>query len=197
MKLLYTKRSPYARKVRILALEKGIELDCVDEDLLNKSQQLVEANPLGRVPALILDDGEVLSDSSIICEYLESIQPKPSFYPKNEKERLRIVNYDLIAKGLTEVTVSIFYEKMRHSDNPHTVFVQTQESTIKRTLEYFEAQISSFQDFHIAAVSLLSAIGYLEFRMPHLWPQDSCPKLKSWYADVSQRISVIETKPVL
>ena len=57
MKLLYTKRSPYARKVRVVALEKNIPLDLIDEDLQNKSQRLLSANPLGKVPTLVLDNG--------------------------------------------------------------------------------------------------------------------------------------------
>jgi glutathione S-transferase len=73
MQLLYTKRSPYARKAQIIALEKGIALTLIDEDLANKSPALLAANPLAKIPVLILDNGQTLFDSPVICEYLDSL----------------------------------------------------------------------------------------------------------------------------
>src|ERR1700679_304984 len=84
MKLLYTKRSPYARKVRVIAMEKNIILDLVDEDLQKKSQRLLEANPLGKVPTLILDNGTTVFDSPVICKYLNSQNDTPIMTPREE-----------------------------------------------------------------------------------------------------------------
>ena len=77
MKLLYTKRSPYARKARIVALEKKIDLQLIDEDLTKKSPTLLSTNPIGKIPTLVLDDGEILMDSPVICKYLDGLNERP------------------------------------------------------------------------------------------------------------------------
>ncbi len=86
MKLLYTKRSPYARKVRVIALEKNIPLDLIDEDLHKKSQRLLDANPLGKVPTLVLDNGTTVFDSPVICQYLDNLHDKPIMIPREASE---------------------------------------------------------------------------------------------------------------
>ena len=93
MKLLYTPRSPYARKVRVVAIEKGIELELASEDLVNKSPGLVKANPLGKIPTLILGNGQMVFDSPVICEYLDSIEPKPALIPNDPHKRIVILTF--------------------------------------------------------------------------------------------------------
>ena len=83
MKLLYTKRSPYARKIRVVALEKNIALDLIDEDLQKKSQRLLDANPLGKVPTLVLDNGTTVFDSPVICQYLDNLNDNIIMIPRS------------------------------------------------------------------------------------------------------------------
>ena len=91
MKLFYTKRSPYARKVRVLALEKGITLDLINEDLAKKSKVLLDSNPLGKVPTLILDNGDTIYDSVVICQYLDELNDTPVLIPKSGKARYEVL----------------------------------------------------------------------------------------------------------
>ena len=195
MKLLYTPRSPYARKVRVVAIEKGIKLELISEDLVNKSTGLVKANPLGKIPTLILDNGQTIFDSPVICEYLDSSQPKPSLVPKDPQKRLAVLTLAAAADGLMDVTVAMFMEKVRHPKDFNAAFIAANEATVKRSFVYFEERVEQLQELNIASIGLASAIGYLNFRMPQLWPQTDHPKLVRWYEELSKRPSMQETVP--
>src|SRR5579863_871694 len=106
MKLLYTKRSPYARKVRVIALEKNIPLDLVDEDLQKKSQRLLEANPLGKVPTLILDNGSFVFDSPVICRYLDELNDKVIMVPRQDPLRLEVLKWEAFADDLVSAAIN-------------------------------------------------------------------------------------------
>ena len=196
MKLFYTKRSPYARKVRVVALEKGIDLELQEEDLTAKSEELLRLNPVGKIPVLAADDGTVLCDSSVICEYLEDYQKQPAMVPDAPAPYWRMVNLDAVAKGLTDVTVAVFYEKLIHPEDYHAKFIANKEETIVRTLKYLDAHVSDLKDFNMAAAATACAVGYIQFRARYLWPQNSCQRLTQWYDEISQRESLQQTVPV-
>ena len=170
MKLLYTPRSPYARKVRVAAIEKGIELELVSEDLINKSPGLVKANPLGKIPTLVLDDGSGIFDSPVICEYLDSLKAKPALLPRDPDKRFAVLTLAAAADGLMDATVAAFMEKRRHPDDFNAAFVAVQEETARQCLAYFDAQVEQFKELNLAGIGVASAIGYMHFRLPHLWP---------------------------
>ena len=195
MKLLYTPRSPYARKVRVTALEKGIDLELVSEDLVNKSPGLVQANPLGKIPALILDNGQTIFDSPVICEYLDHLKPNPALIPKNPAKRLAVLTLAAAADGLMDVTVAMFMEKVRHPGDFNAAFIAANETTVKRCFVYFDARVAQLEGLSIASIGLASAIGYLNFRMPQLWPATDYPGLARWYEEFSKRPSLQETAP--
>lgn len=195
MKLLYTPRSPYARKVRVTAIEKGIELELVSEDLVNKSPGLVKANPLGKIPTLILDNGQTIFDSPVICEYFDHLKPKPAIIPKASQKRLAVLTLAAAADGLMDVTVAMFMEKVRHPGDFDAAFIAANEITLKRCFAYFDAQVDVFKELNIASIGLASAIGYLNFRMPHLWPAADYPRLARWYEEFSKRPSMKKTVP--
>lgn len=195
MKLLYTPRSPYARKVRIVAIEKGIELELVSEDLVNKSPGMVKANPLGKIPTLILDNGQTIFDSPVICEYLDNIRPRPAFIPNDPQKHLTVLTLTAAADGLMDVTVAMFMEKVRHPKDFNAAFIAANEATVKRCFAYFDAQADALEELNIASIALASAIGYLNFRMPQLWPPSNYPKLARWYEEFSMRKSMQETVP--
>ena len=196
MKLLYTKRSPYARKVRIVALEKGIHLELIDEDLTKKSERLTAANPLGKIPTLILDNGETLCDSPVICQYLDSVNDKQKLIAVSSKERLRILHLEAIADGLMDVTVGVYLEKVRHPNDLNKEWLTAQEQTIVRTLKYFENHLSELQKLSLASIALASAIGYMNFRLPQIDVKYHSLKLSKWYEEISKRPSLEATKPV-
>ena len=196
MKLYYTKRSPYARKVQIVALEKEIPLELIEVDLAAKSDDLLALNPVGKIPVLAADDGTVLCDSTAICAYLEDFQKEPSLIPAAPAPYWRMTNLDAVAKGLTDITVAVFYEKLIHPENFHAKFIANKEAAIVQTLEYLDKRVGDLKDLDMAAISTACAIGYICFRLGHLWPQNSCQRLTQWYDEISQRESFQQTVPV-
>ena len=159
MKLLYTKRSPYARKVRIVALEKQIPLEYLEEDLSNKSTRLLTANPLGKIPTLILDHGETLCDSPVICEFFDELKVRPRLIPPTIKKRMKILHISALADGLMDVAVAAYLEKSRHPDNFSVQFVKAQEETIRRSLKSFDEHIKELEKLALASITVASAIG--------------------------------------
>lgn len=197
MKLLYTKRSPYARKVRIVALEKKIELELVDEDLTNKSQALLEANPLGKIPALILPGGEAIFDSPVICQYLDGLNDIPLLIPHAVKERLHVLRWEAIGDGLTDVSLAAYREKLQHPKDYNASFVAAQEETIRRTLSFIDEHVSELVTLNLAPIAVVAGVGYTQFRLGHLVDAGKYPDLMAWFSSFSKRPSVASTVPVL
>jgi glutathione S-transferase len=195
MKLLCTKRSPYARKIRVLAIEKQIPLELIEEDLVNKSGRLTQANPLGKVPALIFDNGQTLIDSPVICEYIDGLKDQPRFIPKDKEERFKVLHLAAIADGIMDAAVAAYMEKLRHPDNFHEAFIKVQEDAIGRGFKFLEQNLTELEKFTLAPIAVASAIGYLNFRLPQLDPKHQYPKLAKWFEEFSQRPSMMETKP--
>ena len=193
MQLLYTKRSPYARKARVLALEKGVHLDLVDEDLGNKSQRLLQANPLGKVPTLILDSGESLYDSSVICQYLDGLSDETVFIPKSPQARYKVLKWEAMADDLATSAIYTYMEKIRHPKDFHAQFVQNGEGTILNAYQFIEAHLHQLQKLTFAPVAVASAIGYIHFRLPHMQAKG---KLAQWFIEFSKRPSMAQTIPV-
>jgi len=195
MKLFYTKRSPYARKVRIVAEEKQIGLDLTEVDLANKPEVLLSNHPVGKIPVLLLDDGTSLNDNPVICEYLDSLNNNPLLIPKEENLRLKILNLSAIADGLMDVTVSAFLERVRHPEDFNQDFIESQENTIHRCLKYFDEHLDDLSTLTLAPIAVVSAIGYINFRLPDLSPKKDLPKLAKWHDKFSERRSVSASIP--
>lgn len=193
MKLLYTKRSPFARKPRVIAIEKGINLELVDEDLSNKSKALLEANPLGKVPTLILDNGTTIYDSPVICQYLDGLKEAPRFIPQDAAKLLEVLKWEALADDMMVAAINAYMEKQRHQKDFHQVFVQAQENSIKKAYAYIEGRLADLKEFNLASVAVASAIGYIHFRLPHLKVEG---KLAQWFDEINKRPSMQQTIPV-
>src|ERR1700733_9861891 len=181
MKLLYTRRSPYARKVRVIALEKNIALDLVDEDLQKKSQRLLEANPLGKVPTLILDNGTTVFDSPVICRYLDNLNDQNVMIPRESSERIEVLKWEAFADDLMTAAINLYMEKVRHPKDFHKDFTATLESNILSAYGHIEKNLSKFQVFNLAPIAVASAIGYIHFRLPSLKVKGA---LSQWFEEI-------------
>ncbi|MCB9756927.1 MAG: glutathione S-transferase N-terminal domain-containing protein [Candidatus Omnitrophica bacterium] len=196
MKLYYTQRSPYARKARIIAEEKNIKLELFEEDLANKSSVLLKANPVGKVPALVIDETMSLCDNPLICEYLDALTPAPRFIPQDSIERWKVLNMAAIADGLMDITVGVVMEKMRHPQDYNAKFIDLNIVSIDRVLEYFDSHLADLESWHLGSVAVVCALGYLQFRLPDLYRAEKHSKLNEWYQKISQRPSVKNSVPV-
>lgn len=193
MKLLYTKRSPFARKVRVIALEKSINLELVDEDLQNKSSRLLDANPLGKVPTLVLDNGQTVYDSPVICQYLDALNDKNLMIPKDAQKRLEVLKWEAFSDDLMVVAINVYMEKIRHPSDFNKGFVISQENNITAAYGFIEAHLDGLKEFNLASVAVASAIGYIHFRLPQFKVQG---KLAQWFEEINQRPSMQQTVPV-
>ena len=194
MKLLYTKRSPYARKVRVIALEKSIPLELIDEDLQKKSQRLLDANPLGKVPTLVLDNGPTIFDSPVICQYLDGLSDKVMMIPHEAAERIEVLKWEAFADDLMVAAINLYMEKVRHpQDFRHKDFTATLEKNILSSYGYIDKNLPKLKNFNLASIAIASAIGYIHFRLPHLKVQGT---LSQWFEEISKRPSMAQTIPV-
>ncbi|MGE0095455.1 MAG: glutathione S-transferase family protein [Alphaproteobacteria bacterium] len=110
MKLLGSPGSPYARKVRIVLLEKRLPFEFQRIDLLDPKSELSLSNPLGKIPALIRDNGKALYDSSVIVEYLDGLAPSPRLIPDGLEDRAEVKRWEAVADGVMDATVAISHD---------------------------------------------------------------------------------------
>ena len=175
-------------------MEKGITLDLIDEDLQKKSQRLLDANPLGKVPTLILDNGAIVFDSPVICQYLDSLNGKSRMIPCEAIERIEVLKWEAFADDLTSTAINLYMERIRHPNDFHKDFTATLENNIIAAHEYIEKNLSQLRKFDLASIAVACAIGYIHFRLPHLKVKGA---LLAWFEEISKRPSMAQTIPVV
>jgi len=179
-----------------VALEKDFPLDLIEEDLTDKSDDLLNNNPVGKIPSLSLDDGRTFNDSTLICEYLDSLNDMQALIPRQSADRFKILNLAAIAHGMMDVTVTAFLEQLRPKDQAKLGVFKNAEEVVQRCAFYFERHIEQIYPLSLASISLACALGYIQFRHPHLSPDEAKhPQLHAWFEEFSQRPSMIETAP--
>jgi len=129
MKVFYSDASPYARKVRMAVVEKGLS-DQVQFEVCapyDKPADLVEANPVIKIPALVREDGSSLFDSAVICEYLDSLTPEPQLLPPAAgEERWAVLRLHALANGMTDATYLATMEGRRPDGEQSPAWVEKQ-----------------------------------------------------------------------
>ena len=199
MKLHYSPTSPYVRKVLVCAAERGLDdsLERVAIVMGDPQGGLQADNPLGKVPALITDDGMALYDSPVICEYLDSLPGGPALFPPAGAERWMALRLQALADGLLDAALACVMEGRRPNESERSAgFVGLQKGKIRRALDEMEAAVAGFGDgLHIGVITVGCALGYLDLRFADdEWRQD-CPALSAWYGGFSQRPSMTASVP--
>lgn len=200
MKLYYSTSSPFVRKVMMVAEELGlldqIEKEPVQVHPVNRLQTLIALNPLGQVPTLVTDDGQVLYDSRVICEYLNEKANGTLFGDKDS--RWGILSELTALDGSLSALVATRYEiSVRPVELQWLAWVDAQMDKARTTLDYFEGKAESLEGREdIALLGLACLLGYLDFRFSHFDWRRLYPKLDAWNAQFSQRSSVQNTIPV-
>lgn len=201
MKLLYTKPSPYARKVIATAQELGLstKIDLVEVTTptlpTNPNPALAHENPLVKVPVLETDDGERLFDSVVIAEYLDAMAGG-ALFPAGGSLRWRALKLHALADGAMDAGVLVRLESVRPEAYRWPAWVDGQRGKVTGTLDYMEGNPSLLEgDFHIGHLALVCALEWLEFRqiLP-AWPADR-PRLVEWYRSVADKPSLVATRP--
>ena len=202
MTLFNNPASPFVRKVRVLLIETGqqgrVALHGCMPTPVNPDAQVVQDNPVGKIPALRLADGSVLHDSRVILDYFDHQHVGNPLIPRDGSARWRRLTLASMADGILDAAVLVRYETaMRPVEKHWDQWLEGQRNKIHRALAELEADAIAelASHFDIAAISVACALGYLDFRHPDLQWRANHPKLADWYAEVSQRPSMLETQP--
>ena len=195
MKLYSNAASPFARKCRVIAHELGLKLEEI-RTLPMQDPEFRRINPLGKIPALVLDDGSVLIDSPVICEYLNHMGGG-KFFPgmnifKHNSGRWKALGLAALGDGLADAAVAWI---ILGRENPvPEASRQRQMQTVLATLDMLE-RVKFAKDPTIGEISVACAIGYVEFRMPDLDWKSSRPNLSAWYARFCEYPAMKATVP--
>ncbi|MBU6339105.1 MAG: glutathione S-transferase N-terminal domain-containing protein [Rickettsiales bacterium] len=198
MKLYYTKRSPYATKVRAVAKQHGIELELIEvADLSKKTPELLAANFIGKVPALVLNSGESIFDSPVICQYLDEIGKGKKLIPALGVERYRVLKIEAAADSVMDSCVAIFFEGLRPEEQRSEAIVERHVGSINRVLEYFNNNIKEITgELNLGMIALASGLGYINLRFrEQINFEVKYPALKNWYEGMQKHQSISETAP--
>jgi glutathione S-transferase len=187
MKLYLTPTSPYARKVHVALLEKGVPFELVNVSL--PAPDLAALNPLAKVPTFELDDGRGLYDSPVILQYLERFDPK--LYPADADARVEVLRWEALCDGVCDAVVSTVMEKRRAS--PDAGALAHQEAKARRGLARMEADVVGLTGFTAADIAIAAALGYVNLRSPALL--EGLPNLARHHEALKLRPSVARTAP--
>jgi glutathione S-transferase len=199
-KLLSATPSPFARKARILMHEKSIPFELVTEVPWNADASAPGHNPLGKIPVLILADGQSLLDSSLICDWLSAHHPTPPLGLESTPERLEMRRFEVLADGICDALVLMFLENQRPEAMRSRVWFNRQNAKVERGLAALDRMVgdgpfAGSGGFSYADIACGSALGYIALRWPdHPW-RDRHPRLAALSERLEQRPSFQHTQP--
>ena len=198
MQLIYSAASPYARKARVAGIESRVSdnLDLVEIMPWEDPDGYRDVNPVGKVPALVRDDGPPLYQSNLVCEYLDS-KGTTKIYPDPGPDRWTALRQIAAADGILDASVVVRMEGMFHEgDTVSTKLVDRQELSVDMAMNQLEAEAGDLSGpITIGQDAVAGALAYRDFRFADInWRADR-PKLAAWFAEFAQRPSMIETDP--
>ncbi len=199
MKLRYSTTSPYARKVLMVAIECGLDasIELQSTDAWSPQTDLPKDNPLGKVPALILDTGDALYDSPVICEYLDTLHDGARLFPPPGPARWTALRLQALADGICDAAILRRLENNRPDGEKSAAWAERQRLSIARACDALEAEAASFsiEEPTIGTLAVVVTLAYLDFR----WGQEDWrpgrPALTAWFAKATDRDSVRRTAP--
>eukprot|EP01037_Dinobryon_pediforme_P019454 gene19454-19876_t len=199
MQLLSSPTSPFARKARVMILERGLDVAVVGANPFGTTEEveaLRRANPLGKIPALILDDGRALFDSPVICEYLDSLGDAAPLAPRSGPARWNALRRQALGDGVAEAGFNIVMEGRRPADQRSDAWAARWRGAILSSAAALEGELSGdAQPFDLGAITLACAFGYIRFRLPDIDWSVGNPKLSAWIDSLLARDSLAATAP--
>ena len=201
MKLHWSPRSPYVRKVMIVAHELGLadRLQTVRTVVGGTTPhlELMRENPLGKIPTLVLEDGTIIYDSPVICEYLDTLHDGQKLFPA-WPERLTTLRRLALGDGMLDIALAWLGERFRPPEKqsePHMALWQAKIRACVDALEQ-EAETLAAGSLTIGHIAIGIALSYLDFRFSDLRWRDGHSRLAAWHATFDARPSVLANPPV-
>lgn len=204
MKLYYGTTSPYVRKVRVTAIELGLSdrIDLENTFPWEADTALVNINPLGKIPALVTDQGHLIHDSRVICEYLDAFVGGGRVIPGigDLEARMACLTLDSMADGMMEAMILVYSELVRRPKELHWNFWEDrQRGKVDKGLDELDKIAGSFdpENIDLGQISLACAVAWLEFRKGVLDIDFRTGRraLAEWFDAVDARSSFRETVP--
>jgi len=196
MKLFVNSASPFARKARIVLREKGLSAETEEIFTVPVESQpdLVAANPVAQIPALIEDDGTAWTDSALISAWLDRKGEGPRLLPEGEAywaaRRLEVA-----ANAVLEMTVKMVLENRRPENERSPFWLKRWEDGLRRGLGRVETMCPAPDVFDMGSLTVAIAATYATFRYPHIDWRVTCPKVAALTAELEKRQSFIDTYP--
>lgn len=202
MKLLYTVNSPYARKVRIVAAEKHIDVQLQEVVLSSPDCPVKNYNPLGKVPVLVLADGDALYDSRVIAEYLDNRTPLAHLIPKDNSTKSAVRRWEALADGVCDAAVAVMLEQRKPDTMQDATFISKQMDKVIRGLTVLNNDLGQNKwcvndSFSLADIAVGCTLGYLGLRFSQVINlAEDYANLNRLQTSLLQRQSFKDTLPV-
>ena len=202
MKLHWSPRSPFVRKVMIFAHETGLadRLERVRSvvAMTTPNAALMRDNPLSKLPTLVLDDGRALFDSAVICEYLDGLHSGAPMFPKAGPERWEVLRWHALGNGHLDLLILWRNERDREPQRQLQALLDAFAVKHAATLARLEQEAAALDaaPFRLGHIAIVCALGYLDFRFAGMDWRSGHPRLAAWFEKQMQRPSVRMTVPV-
>lgn len=198
MRHLFSATSPYARKIHVLVIEKGLSdrVEDVPANPMEDPADLSAVNPLHKVPAFIRDDGPALFDSPLICEYLDTTFPSPRFIPEAGEARWQVLRAQALADGILDAALPLVMELRRPEGERSAAWMERWRQAITRAVAVLDAERATLEGpLDLGQVAAVAALDYLDFRLPEIAWRDRHPALAAWADALLARPSLRATDP--
>lgn len=198
MKLYLSPTSPFARKVKVALLEKGLgeRTEWIVLDPWASPDALLAVNPLSQVPTLVLDDGLALTGSDSILGAIEGLYPVPPLFPAKTGAQMRVLAVAGLAQGLIECIVQIVLERRRPRGQQNEATIERRLAAIARVVEALAERFEKGADrFQLDCIGVACALSYLDFRLPEYDWRCSAGDLADWQNWAAERPSMKTSAP--
>ncbi|WCM94737.1 glutathione S-transferase [Acidovorax sp. NCPPB 2350] len=199
MKLHWSPKSPYVRKVMVCAheldLAHRLELVRSVAAMLTPNERLIMDNPLSKIPTLVLDDGSTLLDSVVICEYLDTLAGGGRLFLESSELKWQALRWHAVGDGLIDLL--ILWRNEREREIPLAKLVAAFDLKAHAVLRMLDREAIQLErtPFSIGHITIACALGYMDYRLDSLGWRQIAPNLRNWHDQVRNRPSFTATEP--
>jgi len=162
------------------------------------NRELMQVNPLAKIPTLVTDDGMVLFDSSVICEYLDSLHGGEKLFPADPGRRWPALRWHALGNNLLDNLVPWRNERLRPQAQQSPETLAAFDLKVRNGLDFLDREAAALgaASLSIGHVTIAVVLGYLDFRFPDLEWQNGRSRIAAWFASFARRPSIKNTLPV-
>ena len=203
MKLIGSAASPFVRKVRVVMAEKRLDYQFVIEDVWSESTTISSANPLGKVPCLVMEGSEAMFDSRVIVEYLDTLSPVGKLIPQQSRERAEVKTWEALADGVMDAGVLARMERtwVQRADTERSqAWIDRQHAKMVTAIAAMakglgEKPFCSGIHLSLSDIAVGCALAWVDYRFPEIEWRDKHGNLAKLLDKLMLRPSFADTKP--